>query len=64
MASALDCNQLAESLPSNWELEFAYMDDILCLPEKYSGEIYNIPIKKEWSIYQQGLFYQQPTLWL
>lgn len=44
-ASALDCNQLGESLPGTWELEFAYIDDIFCLPERNSGETDNVPIK-------------------
>ena len=51
-------------MPGNGELEFAYIDDILCLPEKNSGEIGNAPIKKEWSIYQQGLFYQYEAAYL
>lgn len=57
-ASASACNQLPESLPGNWELEFAYIDDILCLPEKNSGDTDNVSPKKEGSICHQGLLYQ------
>jgi len=51
-------------LPGNRELEFAYIDGILSLPEKKSGEVGNSPIKKEWSIHQQGLFYQYEAAYL
>lgn len=63
-ASASACNQLPESLPGNWELEFAYIDDILCLPEKNSGDIDNVSPKKEWSFCHQGLLYQYEAAYL
>lgn len=63
-ASASACNQLPESLPGSWELEFAYIDDISCLPEKNSGDTDNVSPKKEWSACHQGLLYQYEAAYL